>query len=95
MKTPVVCRDDYIMYLEYFNDLLWFHTDVKKWTPKVKVKFLEDLNLLQYLVNVPLLAFVEKDNKKLTKFGKALGWEIHQEVKLDNGTEAYIFMWSK
>ena len=45
-KTPVVCRDDYIMFLEYFNDLLWFHTDVRKWTPKVKAKFLEDLNLL-------------------------------------------------
>lgn len=83
------------MYLEYHNDLLWFHTDVKRWSPKVKVKFLEDLNLLQYLVTVPLVALVEEDNKKLAKFGEILGWKKQEKIQLNNGKQAYIYMWSK
>jgi hypothetical protein len=94
-KVPVVCRDDYFMYLEYHNDLLWFHTDVKKWNQTIKKRFLEDLNLLQYLVTVPLVALVETDNKKLKKFGEVLGWNQTDKIKLNNGKEAYIYMWSK
>jgi hypothetical protein len=59
MKVPVVLRDDYTMYLELHDAALWFHTDVHKWSQEVKKKYLEDLNLLQYLTNVPLLALVE------------------------------------
>jgi len=94
-KVPVVIRDNYVMYLEFYENLLWFHTDVKKWNSKVKKQFLEDLNLLQYLVNVPLMAYVENSNTKLAKFGKVLGWEKNSDVMLENGEKATIFIWSK
>ena len=78
-KVPVVIRDDYTMLLELHDNLIWFHADVRKWTPAVKVKFLEDLNLLQYLVSVPLVAIAHTDNKKLVKFGKSIGFEFKQD----------------
>ena len=91
MKLPVVNKQDYTMYLENFAGMLWFHTDVHKWSSEVKVRYLEDLNLLQYLVNVPLVALVEEDNKKLAKFGKVTGWKIIDKMNLNNGKVGYVY----
>jgi hypothetical protein len=91
MKTPVVQRQDYVMFLEFFAGMHWFHTDVFNWTPKVKKKYLEDLNLLQYLVGTPLVALVEEDNTKLAKFAKSIGFKMEQPLKLDNGQLGYIY----
>jgi hypothetical protein len=77
-KVPVVIREDYTMLLELHNNLIWFHTDVRKWTPKVKAKYLEDLNLLQHLVSVPLVALIEETNTKLAKFSKTIGFQFTQ-----------------
>lgn len=79
-KVPVVIREHYTMLLELHDNLIWFHTDVRKWTAEIKAKYLEDLNLLQHLVSVPLVALVQVDNKKLAKFGKSIGFEFQQEV---------------
>jgi hypothetical protein len=94
MKVPVVLRDDYTMYLELHDAALWFHTDVHKWSQEVKNKYLEDLNLLQYLTNVPLLALVEEENTKLAKFGKLTGWEVLKSIEVNN-KKYYIFIRSK
>jgi hypothetical protein len=91
MKTPVVQRSDYVMYLEFFAGMHWFHTDVFNWTPKVKKKYLEDLNLLQHLVNIPLVALVEEENKKLAKFGEVTGWEKMEQINLNNGKVGYVY----
>jgi len=78
IKVPVVIREDYTMLLELHDNLIWFHTDIRKWTPEIKTKYLEDLNLLQSLVSVPLVALVHEDDKKLAKFGKTIGFEFKQ-----------------
>ena len=91
VKTPVVNRQDYTMYLENFAGMLWFHTDVHKWSSQVKQKYLEDLNLLQHLVNVPLVAMVEEDNKKLAKFGEVTGWRVIDKMNLNNGKVGYVY----
>lgn len=88
MKVPVVLRQDYTMSLELFEGMLWFHTDVLKWTPTVKQKYITDLNLLQHLVSVPLVALVAETNTKLAKFGEVTGWKkfdkvVFNEVKYD------------
>jgi hypothetical protein len=88
MKVPVVIRNDYIMYLEFFEGMLWFHTDVHKWTAEIKTKYLEDLNILQYLVNSPLLAMINKRDKKLTKFTKVIGFKYEQPF-LGNDKQMY------
>ena len=91
MKVPVVNRPEYTMYLENFAEMLWFHTDVRKWSSKIKTKYLEDLNLLQYLVNLPIVALVEQDNKKLAKFGEVTGWEKMEQINLNNGKVGYVY----
>jgi hypothetical protein len=91
MKTPVVQRQDYVMYLEFFAGMHWFHTDVFKWTPKVKKKYLEDLNLLQYLVGTPLVALVEEDNTKLAKFAQCIGFKMEQNFLGSDNEKYYIY----
>jgi hypothetical protein len=91
MKVPVVIREDYTMLLELHADLIWFHTDVRKWTPTVKAKYLEDLNLLQHLVSIPLVALVEKENTKLSKFGKSIGFEFKQDFINQDNKMYYIY----
>jgi len=76
------------MYLEFFEGMLWFHTDVHKWTAEIKAKYLEDLNILQYLVNIPLLAMINKRDKKLTKFTKVIGFKYEQPF-LGNDKQMY------
>jgi hypothetical protein len=83
MKIPVVLRDDYIMYLELYDAALWFHTDVHKWSQEIKKKYVEDLNLVQYLTNVPLLALVEVEDTKLAKFGRLTGWNILKHIEVN------------
>jgi len=79
-KVPVVNREDYTMYIEYHSGFLWLHSDVRKWTSKVKIKYLEDLHLLQHLVNVPLFGLAHEDDKKLIKFGQSIGFEFKQPL---------------
>ena len=79
-KVPVVIREDYTMLLELHDNLIWFHTDVRKWTSTVKAKYLEDLNLLQHLVSVPLVAMIEETNTKLAKFSKTIGFKFTQPL---------------
>ena len=95
MKIPIVQRQDYVMFLEFFAGMHWFHTDVFNWTSKVKKKYVEDLNLLQYLVSTPLVALIEEDNTKLAKFAKSIGFKMEQPLKLNNGQLGYIYSWSK
>ncbi len=83
MKVPVVLRDDYTMYLELHDAALWFHTDVHRWSQEIKKKYLEDLDLLQYLTNVPLLALVEEEDTKLAKFGRLTGWNIFKHIEVN------------
>ena len=94
MKVPVVLRQDYTMYLELHDGALWFHTDVHKWSQEVKKKYLEDLNVLQYLTNVPLLALVEEENTKLAKFGLITGWDVLKSIEV-NDKKYTIFIRSK
>lgn len=88
IKVPVVNKQDYTMYLELYEGMLWFHTDIHKWNKEVKKKYLEDLDLLQYLVTVPLVALV--DNEKLAKFGKVTGWnKINELIVNDKKYDVY------
>jgi hypothetical protein len=94
IKVPVVNREDYTMYLELFEGMLWFHTDVRKWNKEVKKKYLEDLDLLQYLISVPIVALVANGNVKLAKFGVVTGWNKINRVVFNN-IEYDVFTRSK
>ena len=83
------------MSLEYYEGMHWFHSDVYKWTQGIKKKYLEDLNLLQYLVGVPIVALVEEDNYKLMKFGELTGWVVINNLTLNNGKVGLVYTRSK
>lgn len=95
MKTPVVIRPSYVMYLEFWDNHLWFHTDIFRWTAKVKQEFIKDLKTLQSLLPQPLIALVTEDNEKLAKFGASTGWIKGNQIMLNNGASAHIYTWSK
>ena len=86
-------KDNYIIYFEFFNNLMWFHTDVFKWSAKVKREFLKDLQIVRGLINIPLLAFIEEENVKLNRFAKTIGMEKMQEVVSKDGALAHIYCW--
>ena len=94
VKIPVVNREHYTMYLELHAGMLWFHTDVHKWTATVKTKYIKDLDLLQQLVAVPLVALVNRDDVKLAKFGKSTGWNKFSKGVFNN-IEYDVFTRSK
>ena len=79
IKLPVVNKNDYTMHIELFNGLFWFHTDIRKWTATVKDSFIKDLDLLQYLIEIPLVAISRVSNKKLIKFGESIGFKYKQD----------------
>jgi len=78
LKLPLVNNQNYIIYLEYFNNLYWLHTDVFKWSSVIKKQFVKDLDTLQRLVNSDLFGLV--DNHKLGKFGTTIGFKFLQEI---------------
>ena len=94
IKVPVVNRRDYTMYLELFSGMLWFHTDVYRWRAAVKNEYLKDLDVLQNLVTVPLVALVEETDNKLSKFGLSTGWTKFNKLTL-NDTKYDVYTRSK
>jgi len=94
MKFPIVIKADYVIYLEWWDGVFWFHTDVFRWSSKVKSEMLLDLRKLVDLVRIPLRAFVEAENLKLQKFGDCLGWVVEFETTTKDGSKAFVYKWS-
>jgi hypothetical protein len=84
MKIPIVNRDDYVIFIEYFNDAYWAHTDVFRWSANVKKAYLKDLDQLQEMIGETLYGLSEKKDKKLIKFGESSGFKYLKEVKADD-----------
>lgn len=84
-KTPIVLKPNYTMSLENFNNMLWFHADVYRWSKQVKQEFIKDLNTVQELITIPLAALVEDSNKKLMKFATLIGFTPVNTVTGDDG----------
>ena len=90
-KVPVCIREDYTMYLEFFDNVLWFHTDVRKWSAKVKRKFDEDFGLVKNLIGKPIYALIREDDIKLARFAKFIGLSEKCQIKLLDGSKAFIY----
>jgi hypothetical protein len=90
-KVPVIIKDDYTVYLELFDNRLWFHTDIKRWTANTKKRYQTDLSCLERLVGCPMFALIREENKKLEKFAKTFGWHRKAEIMCLDGSRAYIY----
>lgn len=95
MKVPVCIRDRYVVYLEWFNNYLWLHADVSKWTKTTKKELVCDLDTLQSLLPLPLVALVKEEDKKLEKFIKLVGLKPAMKINLNDGSSATVFSWRK
>jgi hypothetical protein len=91
MKIPVVNREHYTIYIEYFNEMYWIHTDVYKWSSEVKKEYLKDLNSFQSLVDSPLFGMVEDWNTKLGKFGETIGFTYLKDLLGNDGNVYKIY----
>jgi hypothetical protein len=91
MKVPVVNREHYIQYIEYFNDLHFLHTDVFKWSKEIKQEYLKDLDTLQRLLDSPLFGVVEDTNTKLSKFGESIGFSYVKDLDGHDGNTYKIY----
>ena len=87
---PIIQEKDFIIYLEYYKDLFWLHTDVFKWSSEVKKKFLSKLNQLQQTIDTVIVALI--DNDKLEKFAKAIGFEFYQTTLGFDKQEYKVFI---
>ena len=90
-KVPVVIREDYTMLLELHDNFIWFHTDVRKWTPVVKKEYLVDLHSLQSLGNKYLVALIHKANAKLKKFAISIGFKFEKPLIGKDGQMYHIY----
>ena len=90
-KVPVCIRPDYVMYIEYFQNYLWFHTDIHKWTAEVKRNYKEDLEKLESLLGAQLHALITEDNWKLKKFAETFNWKQTGTLTLKDGSNAFIY----
>jgi hypothetical protein len=88
MKIPIVNREYYIIYLEWFADMYWLHTDVFKWSNEIKKKYLKELNQLQRMIDSPLYGAVEDWNTKLSKFGEKIGFSYLKDL---NGNDGVLY----
>jgi hypothetical protein len=89
MKLPLVNNQNYIIYLEYFNNLYWLHTDVFKWSSVIKKQFIKDLNTLQRLINDDLFALV--DNIKLGKFASIINFKFLQGITGTDNKQYHVY----
>lgn len=85
MKTPVVCRPFYTVYLEDYQGNTFIHCDCFKWTKGVKKQLTEDIDVLTKLHGKPLLAFHDKDDNKHWKFLTMLGFKFFSDVHTQVG----------
>mgnify|MGYP006287607377 CR=1 FL=1 len=95
MKTPVCIKPEYVLYLEWWGGHLWFHTNVFKWSAKIKKQFLKDLATVQSLLPLPLLAFLEEEKTQVAKFANTIGFKLKETVVSPEGNKAFIYAWSK
>ena len=70
MKTPVVLKEDYKIYFELYQDLIFVHSDVFRWNKTVMNSFLKDSDALVRLLNAPVYAYHVVGDDKHLKFLK-------------------------
>jgi hypothetical protein len=90
-KVPVCIRKDYIFYLEFFEGLLWFHIDIHRWSGGVKKSCQRDFALIEDLIGKPIVALIREDDIKLARFAKSFGWSEKCQIKLLDGSKAFIY----
>ena len=89
IKTPVACQPDYTIYYEYWEQKIWTHADVYKWTPRVAKEFAQVHGMLNMIAGQPFYCLV--DNPKLAKFVTQLGYKLLTDVTCIDNIQRSIY----
>ena len=93
MKIPAITTDDYIIYTENVNGLLFVHMDVFKWTKSIKKEFSKDWldwarKQKQDIYAMPLI-----DNEKMVKWAVITGFKVLENHKCLDGISRKLYLW--
>jgi hypothetical protein len=91
VKVPVCIWEDYVFYLELFDNLLWFHVDINRWSAGVKKNFQKDFSSLDGLIGKAIFALIREDDIKLARFAKSIGLSEKCQIDLLDGSKAFIY----
>lgn len=80
MKTPVVLRDSYIIYLENYQGVSFIHCDCFVWNKTVKKDMLDSVDTLIKLHGNKIYAFHNKDDLKHRKFLKLMKFNFYSNI---------------
>jgi hypothetical protein len=93
VKTPVIIREDYIVYFEPVNAGVFIHCDVFKWNKTIKRKLTEDFNTLKSLHDQPIWALHEEHRgQKHLKFLNMFGFRHLEDAKDIHGNRVEFYI---
>lgn len=93
MKIPVITNDDYIIYTENVNGLLFVHMDVFKWTKSIKKEFAKDWHDWAKKQNKDIYAMPLIDNEKMVKWAVITGFKVLENHKCLDGISRKLYLW--
>ena len=93
MKIPAITTDNYIIYTEDVNGLLFVHMDVFKWTKSIKKKFAKDWHDWAKKQNQDIYAMPLIDNEKMVKWAVITGFKVLENHKCLDGISRKLYLW--
>jgi hypothetical protein len=93
VKIPVITTNDYIIYTEDVNGLLFVHMDVLKWTKSIKKEFSKDWNDWARKQNQDIYAMPFIDDEKMSKWTSMIGFKVIENHKCLDGITRKLYLW--
>jgi hypothetical protein len=91
-KTPVVSRDEYTIFFEFYEGVNFIHCDVYHWNKTVRKQLEEDFSTLKTLYGKAIYALHEEFREdKHIKFLKTFGFKPFKSVYDENGSKLDIY----
>jgi hypothetical protein len=98
MKHPVLVSKDFVLYFEYVETegivVIFLHCDVRNWNKEVRTRLVSKYKHLASLQETHILAAIDKEDVKLKKFARLLGFEdFKYNIPIEDGTMKDIMLW--
>jgi hypothetical protein len=93
LKIPAITTNDYIIYTEDVNGLLFVHMDVFKWTKSIKKEFTKDWHDWAKKQNQDIYAMPLIDNEKMVKWAVITGFKVLENHKCLDGISRKLYLW--
>lgn len=92
MKTPVVVKNDYVVYFEDDCGFTFIHCDCMRWSKSVRKELKVDLDCLFKSYNKDVYAIHEIDDAKHEKFVGIFGFDYLKDFVGMDGKARQMFV---